>query len=119
MSTDNCCICYCEIPAPDLKKAIIFYSRVFKWKIDESDMGGPYAMFNEGGHGGGFDPNKQPSDKGVVLYISVKDIPATLKEIASAGGSVVKEKTEIGGNYGFYGLFKDPNGNQVGVWSKT
>jgi predicted enzyme related to lactoylglutathione lyase len=119
MSSDNSCICYVEIPAPDLKKATAFYGRIFKWKIDDSSTGDAYAMFQDGGHGGGFDPKKQPSDKGVVLYISVKDISGTLKEIASAGGSVVKEKTEIGGDYGFYGLFKDPNGNQVGVWSKA
>ena len=117
--SEPCDICYLEIPAPDLKKAVAFYSRVFNWKIDISSMGGDYGMFKTGEIWGGFDPKKQPSDKGIVLYISVKDIPAALKEITSAGGNVVKEKTEIGDDYGFYGLFKDPNGNQVGVWSKT
>ncbi|HYF52242.1 MAG TPA: VOC family protein [Planctomycetota bacterium] len=121
MSIPTSGIVHIEIPAPDLKKATAFYSSVFSWKVDDSfpsSGGEQYAMFQDGAVGGGFDPRLKPTTDGIVLYIAVKDIPEALKKIAASGGSVIKEKTEIGGNHGYYALFKDPNGNKVGIWCK-
>ena len=52
-------------------------------------------------------------------YVQVEDIPETLAKISTLGGKVEKEKTEIGGDYGFYAIFRDPSGNRLGLWSKT
>lgn len=34
------------------------------------------------------------------------------------GGSIHKNKSEIGGGHGYYVLFQDVNQNFIGLWSK-
>ena len=76
-------------------------------------------MFCYGDGGGGFDPAAKVSkEHGINLVLSTKDIPSKLKEIKAAGGSIVKEKAALPGNYGYVGYFKDPNGNTLCIWSK-
>jgi predicted enzyme related to lactoylglutathione lyase len=71
--------------------------------------------------GGGLDPSRAPQTEpgGIGLYIQCEDIPAKLAEIEAAGGRTVKEKTAIGVDYGFYGSFRDPAGNVLGIWART
>ncbi len=113
-------ITHIEIPAPDLKKAADFYSKVFGWEVFiEPDNN--YAMFKFSENaGGGLDANAKPAPEGSGpgLVINVEDIPSKLGEIAKAGGKVVQEKTEIPGGYGFYARFTDPNGNYMQVHSR-
>lgn len=113
-----CAVCHIEVPAPDLAKAMRFYGEVFGWEIGEQ-LGPNYCIWHAGDLGGGFSADMAPCDDGMNVVLGVEDIPAKLEEIAKAGGAVVKGKTEIGGGYGFYALFKDPNGNRLGLWSKT
>lgn len=116
-------IFYIEIPAPDINKGKQFYSSVFNWDISDSNLGdSPYAMFQGAGIDGALDTSKQASDKGVLLYLKVEDIPTKLGEIEKAGGHIVKTKTRVIENtdeYGFMALFNDPNGNRLGLWAKT
>ncbi len=112
-------ICHMEIPSTDLSESKRFYETVFGWQVTiEPD--GSYAMFSPGEDelGGGFDPSISVSEGGVVAYIKVENIPAALASIAEHGGSIVKEKTQISPEYGFYALFKDCCGNLIGLWSK-
>jgi len=114
-------ICYFEIPAPDIEKAGNFYSSVFGWDIEISDLTDQkYLMFSsgKGSLAGGLDPSKVPSKDGVLIYIKVDDILSTLETVKKAGGSMVHGKTEISGGYGFFSVFKDPNGNFMGLWSQ-
>jgi len=109
--------CHIEIPAPNLQLAVKFYQDLFGWEIeiipDES-----YAFYKDGSVGGAFDPDAIPQQEGVNLVIEVEDIPAKLNEIEAAGGKITKDKTEIGGGYGFYASFLDVNGNRLSIWSK-
>lgn len=109
-------ICHIEIPAPDLDKAFSFYSNVFGWKTSRAE-GMNYAFFTVGELGGGFDPEMPVVEGGLNLVLKADDIPAKLREIEAAGGTLVKEKTEIPDGHGYYALFKDPNGNRLGIWS--
>ncbi len=113
-------ICHVEIPTTDLSESKRFYEEAFGWSVTvEPD--GNYAMFSpgEGELGGGLDPSIPVGEGGVVAYIKVEDIPAALASIAECGGSVVKEKTQISPEYGFYALFKDCCGNKLGLWSSA
>ena len=107
-----------EIKVKDLKIARDFYGKIFGWKFE--DMGPEYLVFKTGnGVGGGLVLSKETwSDGPFLLHIEVVDIPAILKQTASSGGKVVKEKTEIGGGFGYYALTRDPSGNLIGLWSK-
>jgi predicted enzyme related to lactoylglutathione lyase len=111
--------CHIEIKVKDLKIAQEFYGKIFGWKAQ--DMGPNYLGFSTGNSvGGGFELNdKNWPDGPITLYIKVDDIPATLKQIAPAGGKIVKDKTEIGNDFGFYALLRDPFENLIGIWSKT
>lgn len=113
-------ITHIEIPAPDMDKAIKFYSDVFGWKADLMPDG-TYAMFSIGDTktGGGFDSSTKPAKEktGPGLVINVEDIPAKLADIKKAGGKIVQEKTEIAGGYGFYARFQDTNGNHLQIYS--
>lgn len=109
-------IVHLEIPAPNMKKALKFYSAVFGWEVENAPKQ-PYCMFKDGAVGGGFDGEAKPSKKGNVLVMFAPDINAKLKEIAKAGGKVLKKRTKIEGGHGYYAYFRDPNGNKLGLWS--
>ena len=115
-------ICYIEIPAPDVARAKRFYAAVFGWQTEDSGLGdAAYTMFQAGVMMGGLDSRKQPSDKGVLLYLKVEDIPATLQAIREAGGEVVTNKSQVidgSDAYGFAATFTDPNGNVLGLWAR-
>lgn len=111
--------CHIEIPSTNLEDCKRFYEAVFGWSV-EINPDGKYAMFSpgEGELGGGFDPTIPVGTGGVIAYIKVEDIPATLARIAEHGGSSIKDKTQISQEYGFYALFRDCCGNTLGLWSK-
>lgn len=110
-----------EIPSPDINKAIEFYSKVFGWET-QLMPDGKYAVFKTTeGAGGGFDTNTTPAAEktGPGIVINVDDINPMLEKIKAAGGKVFQEKTDIGGGYGFYARFIDPNGNHMQIYSKN
>jgi uncharacterized protein len=53
-------------------------------------------------------------DGGIVLYMRVENVEATLEKAKVAGGGVVKEKWNEGGHTEL-GEFRDTEGNLVGV----
>ncbi len=70
------------------------------------------------GLAGGLDPRGEKP----VLYIEVDSIPETLKKIEELDGKTVLAEMKIdtgdGGDYGKIGLFADPEGTLLGLWSK-
>lgn len=110
-------ICHLEVPAPDMEQAQAFYTKVFGWEFTPMDP--EYALFSAGAVGGGFDKTAPVGAGGCVLVMAVDDIDAKLAEIKEAGGEELTGKTEISGGHGFCAYFRDPNGNKMGVWSKT
>jgi uncharacterized protein len=111
-------ICHIEIPCTDFEKAKNFYGGIFGWEIQvipEMD----YAMFKApDGIGGGFSKQLKVSDSGILFYIEVEDIEVALKKAESAGGQIVKEKTQISPEIGYFGIFADSENNIMGLWSK-
>jgi predicted enzyme related to lactoylglutathione lyase len=52
----------------------------------------------------------------VLVYVDSDDIEADLKKAKSLGATVVEEKQEIPGQ-GWFGVFKDPTGNMVALYT--
>lgn len=77
-------ICHIEIPAPNLKKAKAFYSKLFGWDCSRA-MGPTYCFWNDGHVGGALDADAKPSKAGTVLVIEVDDIDKKLVAIKKAG----------------------------------
>ena len=53
-----------------------------------------------------------------VITIDVDSVDDALKQIESAGGAVVRPRTEIPG-LGAFAYFTDPEGNVVGLWENA
>lgn len=109
-------IVHFDLPARDTEKQGEFYGELFGWKTQPS---GEYLLVNPpAGLGGGLDPR----GRAPVLYIEVESIPETMKKIEARGGKTVMGEMKIdtgdGGDYGKIGLFTDPEGTLLGLWSK-
>ena len=110
-------IVHVEIPSADLAGSGKFYGALFGWKIT-AVPGTQYALWDaDEGPAGGFNPLGDEVKVGeVLIYVDSADIEADLKQAAALGGSVVRPKTEIPG-FGWFGLFRDPTGNVVGLYT--
>ena len=51
---------------------------------------------------------------GVVVYVVVNDIEATLKRVTELGGTVAGPKIPVGAGYAAY--FEDPSGNLLALY---
>jgi hypothetical protein len=109
-------ICHIEIFSKDLKTSKKFYEDIFGWEVKTELEGIPnYATFmDKGDMGGGFTDEVE----GIFFYIEVDDIDETLKQIENAGGKTEVPKTRISDEIGYAGIFTDPSGTRIGLWSK-
>ena len=114
-----------EVPAKDLKRAKAFYSDVFGWAMTDvpqmnyvlvgttaSDKNG--RPKEPGAINGGM-TKKAPPVETPIITIQVDDIDGALKEVEKRGGKTVLKKTSMGEN-GFFGYFKDTEGNVLGLF---
>jgi predicted enzyme related to lactoylglutathione lyase len=110
-------VVHVEIPAADVPAAGKFYEDLFGWKLHHAAEF-DYTMWENGsGSGGGFVKVDDHNPVGQVLvYIDSDDIEADLRKVEQLGGSVVTPKTEIPGT-GWYGVFKDPTGNVLALYT--
>lgn len=114
-----------EIKTRDIEKTANFYESLFGWKIIEKETaeGLDVWIFNTGGEPrvhnlqrGGIWLRPESEPLGVVVYIVVDSIEATLKKVTELGGKVIITKTPQGPAYRAY--FTDPSGNLFGLWEE-
>lgn len=107
-----------EIPANNPQGLMKFFTDIFGWKFQEFP-GADYWLANTG-------DEKSPGINGAIMKrnhpeqpvsnsIDVENIDATFDKIARMGGQMVVPKTAIPG-MGYYGFFKDPEGNIHGLF---
>lgn len=114
-------ISFFEIPVTDFTRAQAFYEAVLQCPIQETEMMGSLMGFlpSDGSNVSGAlvqDPNYQPSDMGVLVYLDAhNDIPGFVSRIKAAGGTVLMEKTEISPEFGYYAVFLDTEGNKLAL----
>ncbi len=110
-------IVHIEIPARNGKEAGEFYEKLFGWHIVHDEQMN-YTMWDpHEGPGGGFsqvDGNVNAGD--VLIYVNSEDIEADLKKATSLGATVLREKEEIP-TIGWFGMFKDPTGNTIALYT--
>jgi predicted enzyme related to lactoylglutathione lyase len=104
---------YVEQPGGDLAATKAFYSGAFGWTFQ--DWGDNYCDYNEGLNGGFTSHPGAATVPMVVLY--AKDLEAMLGRIEAAGGVITQPIVSFPGGRRFH--FRDPAGNQLGVWSET
>ena len=116
-------IVHFEIPADDVARAKAFYENVFGWKIKQFPMpaGGPeywgVTTRKEGAVGinGGLMKRNMPGQP-FANYVDVKSIDEFLGKVQAAGGTLIMPKQEIGPGMGSFAVFRDTEGNMMGLY---
>lgn len=111
-------ICHWELQTTNPEVARKFYEPLFGWKLEfEKEMN--YVMIDTGGQpNGGMNLVDKIRPSETVLYILVDDIDAKLNKAEQLGGKVVVPKKPIP-HIGYFGIFKDPEGNQLGLFAPS
>ena len=105
---------YVEFAVPDIAPSKKFYQAVFGWEF--TDYGPQYTSFNDGRLSGGFRSDLEPSTGGPLVVLYSTDLDGIQRKIQESGGTIVKEPFEFPGGRRLH--FKDPGGNELGVWSE-
>jgi predicted enzyme related to lactoylglutathione lyase len=103
---------YIEFNAKDIGRAKTFYSEAFWWKF--TDYGPDYTSFEDGRLTGGFQQGGATTG-GPLVVIYATDLESTRSRVEKAGGTVTKPIFSFPGGRRFH--FRDPNGNELAVWS--
>jgi predicted enzyme related to lactoylglutathione lyase len=105
-----------SIPVSNLEKGSRFYGALFGWKFLPMT---PTYWLMESGLGSLSLEKEKISGTMPILYFSVPSIDESLKLAVSLGATVSLEKTDAGDGKSFFATLKDPNGNVIGIWSKS
>ena len=105
---------YIEFPAADIAKTKRFYGAVLGWEF--TDYGPDYTSFTDGRLSGGFTTAAEVTATGALVVLYASDLEAVQKRVLSAGGEVTQVPYEFPGGKRFH--FRDPNGNELAVWSE-
>ncbi len=110
-----------EIPATDIKRAISFYEGILNINIEHMAMSGmemgifPYedqlvhAVIMK-------DDKLKPSADGITIYLDGGDnLQTILDKVETNGGKIILPKTAHADDSGFFALFLDSEGNQLGL----
>lgn len=111
-------IVHVDISATNQEEAGTFYGSLFGWKIQPMPQFNYTTFAAEGGPGGGFmqiGDGMAPAGQ-VLVYVSTDDIDASLAKVELLGGKIVRPKTEIP-TVGWFGIFTDPAGNQLALFT--
>ena len=110
-------ICYLQIPATDVQRSSAFYAAVFGWRIRRRGNGAVAFDDATGQVSGAFVVGRAPSPQvGLLVYIMVDSVAATVEAVAAHGGEIVQpigvDAPEITAR------FRDPGGNVLGIYQE-
>jgi predicted enzyme related to lactoylglutathione lyase len=107
-----------ELVSTDVAKAKSFYGKLFKWKLEDVDMGDmTYTLIRVGeGTGGGLMKNPVSGGHSMwIAYVKVADVKAATKKAKALGAKIKKDVTEVKGA-GLLSIITDPTGAMLGLW---
>jgi hypothetical protein len=110
-------ICYLEIPTADIDSSVAFYRQVFGWRIRKRGDGKPAFDDGVGEVSGTWVAGRKPmTEPGLLIYIMVDSVSATVEAVTAHGGAIVQplglDSPEITAR------FKDPYGNVLGLYQE-
>jgi predicted enzyme related to lactoylglutathione lyase len=110
-------ICYIEIPAVDIRRSADFYANVFGWRLRQRGDG--HTAFDDatGEVSGTWVLGRPPSSQpGLLIYIMVDSVAATIDAVLAHGGELVQpigaDAPEVTAR------FRDPGGNVIGLYQE-
>jgi uncharacterized protein len=110
-------ICYVEIPAVDVRRSAEFYEKVFGWRVRQRGDGSIAFDDGVGQVSGTWVLGRPPeTSPGLLIYIMVDSVAATIDAIRAHGGELVQaiglDAPEITAR------FRDPAGNVLGLYQE-
>lgn len=112
-------LCYLEIPALNLNQSVAFYEKVFGWNIRRKESDRPSFDDATGNVSGAWVTDRAtPSEPGLLPYIWVDDIDATLARVAAGGGEIVETQRLDSPGGEWIARFRDPAGNVIGLYQE-
>ena len=110
-------ICYLEMPALDIRRSAEFYEKVFGWRIRQRSDGSTAFDDTTGEVSGTWVRGRSPATSpGLLLYIMVDSVAATIDAVIAHGGELVQptgaDAPEITAR------FRDPGGNVFGLYQE-
>ena len=110
-------ICYIELPSQDIAASESFYRKVFAWNIRRRGDGSVTFDDTVGQVSGSWVLGRPPmSEVGLLVYIMVDSVAATVSAVVANGGEIVQP---IGGDAPeITARFRDPSGNVLGLYQE-
>lgn len=114
-----------EIPVKNLDRAKSFYEKLLDVELNQVEMHGTTMGFfpsDERSMSGALVQGEgyEPSDAGALVYLNGgKDLSKHLDRVERLGGKVLQTKTQITPESGYFGIFKDTEGNKIAFHSIT
>ena len=106
---------YIELPGPDIPATKRFYGATFGWTF--TDYGPDYVGFQSpDGRAGGFNAELKVAEGGPLVVLYANDLDSMDAKIVEAGAEIINRHDFPGGRR-FH--FRDPNGNEIAVWTKV
>jgi predicted enzyme related to lactoylglutathione lyase len=118
LSVSRAEIRYLQVPAADVGASASFYERALGWTVRTRGDGSTAFDDTTAELSGEWVLDRQPAgDAGVLVYIRVDDVDASLETITEEGGEIVLPRTDEGEGLA-YATFRDPAGNVLGVFQE-
>jgi predicted enzyme related to lactoylglutathione lyase len=105
---------YIELPAGDLSATKDFYASAFGWGF--TDYGPDYSGLEGAGLDGGLAAPAAVTATAPLVILKADDLEDALARVEAAGGVVTRPIFEFPGGRRFH--FRDPAGNELGVWAE-
>jgi predicted enzyme related to lactoylglutathione lyase len=110
-------ICYVHLPSRNVGESSAFYQQVFGWSVRQRGDGRLAFDDGVGSVSGAWITGVEPApEKGMLFYIMVDDAEATIKEIVSHGGKIIRSVGSDAPEITAY--FSDPTGNIWGIYQE-
>jgi hypothetical protein len=115
--TSPCCIEWIVIPAPDVEKGRLFYSKVFGFTFREFTP--DFLTFQAGNIRGALNAQLPVAEGGVLFSITVDDMDEAVSRITREGGAILSDPQSLGTGAGSWLRFRDPNGVELELFSPS
>jgi predicted enzyme related to lactoylglutathione lyase len=113
--------CWIELATTDAASATSFYTQLFGWSVDESDMGDGslYTIFQKNGRNAAAMYAIRPEQQGMppnwMSYVAVASADDATRKAKDLGATVRAEPFDVS-DYGRMSVLADPTGASFAVW---
>jgi hypothetical protein len=106
---------FVEIPVRSLQRAADFYAALFGWSFEVDDEAESWNFTpGRGGPMGRITMRRAAHGQGVLVFVAVDDVNATISRAIELGGGTSEPTTRI--DVGEYAVFTDPDGTRIGLF---